>query len=128
MRGRHSHQQQQQEGSSYKSPRNGPRLSRSNSEHIGGLDVSAGSHGGGDAGSPGGAWRQDGSAFAGAAGAGGSRGLDLRPSLSKRMGSVGGWSITSLGSASGGVETSEGQETRQVKVIIQRAVHDPSRA
>ncbi|KAE8260642.1 hypothetical protein A4X13_0g230 [Tilletia indica] len=103
LRGRNSHQQQHSGETPYKSPSNFPRLTRSNSEHAGVL-VSTASSGVG------------------------TRNLDLRPSLRKRMGSVGGWSITSLGSASGTVETAEGTESRQVKVIIQRAVHDPSRA
>ncbi|KAK0550207.1 Phosphatidylinositol 4-kinase LSB6 [Tilletia horrida] len=45
--------------------------------------------------------------------------------LRKRMGSVSGWSVTSLGSAFSAEGTRRSND--EVKVIVQRAVHDPSR-
>ncbi|KAK0539018.1 Phosphatidylinositol 4-kinase LSB6 [Tilletia horrida] len=73
------------------------RLTRSNSEHISVLEASVMSlpaPTGGAAGSQG--QQRPGAG----AGAGAARGPELRPSLRKRMGSVSGWSITSLGAES----------------------------
>ncbi|KAL9940926.1 hypothetical protein V8E36_000414 [Tilletia maclaganii] len=100
----------------------------------------------------------NGGAGAAADGGGGGAEVVLRPALRKRMGSMGGWSVTSLGGAgeglgsgggaggggkagsrevgesgraalSGGSQGREGVKGRdKVKVIVQRAVHDPSRA